>query len=191
MSAYIVDTTCFYSNFPIMGWKWTIQDPTPIHFYHKYMWKTQYKKHFYKICHGFILPIHQAIFNRPAPRLSEEANIDLTSISSWFGEELFTYIRVFGNITDPHVLPLYVPDKLLAREIAYQTLEKGLTKNLKDANKHLWLSFPVRCGIYSLHEYKHAQLEAEKTKGLNLVVIPKRQYDPNVRKLYIIEQWNT
>jgi len=87
------------------------------------------------ICHGFILPINQAIFNRLAHRLSEEASIDLTSINNWFGEELFTCIRVFGSITDPHVLPLYVPDKLLAREIACQTFEKGLTKNLKEAKK--------------------------------------------------------
>ena len=58
MSAYIIDTVCFNSDFPIMGWKWTIQDPTPIHIYHKSLWKSQYKNHFYKIFHGFILPIH-------------------------------------------------------------------------------------------------------------------------------------
>jgi len=57
-------------------------------------------------------------------RVSKEASIDLTSIGSWFAEELFTYTRVYGSIIDPHVLPLYVPDKLLAREIAYQMAEK-------------------------------------------------------------------
>lgn len=30
MSAYIVDTICLHSNFSILGWKWTIHDPTPI-----------------------------------------------------------------------------------------------------------------------------------------------------------------
>lgn len=84
---------------------------------------------------------------------------------------------VFGSITDPHVLHLYVPDKLLAREIAYWTVEKGIMKNLEDAKKQLWPTFPIQCNIYSLHDYKHAQFEAEKTKGLNLAVILKTQYD--------------
>jgi len=167
-----------------MGWKWTVEDPTPIHIYHKDMWKKQYKKHFQKICHAIILRIHQATFNRPTHRRFEEASIDLTSIDSWFGEDLFTYIRVYDSITDLHVLPLYVLDKLLAREIACQTVEKGLTKNLKDPKKQLWPTFPIGSGIYSLHDYKHAQAEAEKIRVLNLIVILRRQYDPN--KLLII-----
>jgi len=40
-------------------------------------------------------------------------------VTRWFKEETFTYIRVFGSITSPHILPYYVPDKLMAREIAY------------------------------------------------------------------------
>ena len=58
MSAYIVDTICFNSDFPILGWKCTAQDPTPIHIYHKYLWKSEYKNHLYRIFHGFILPVH-------------------------------------------------------------------------------------------------------------------------------------
>lgn len=88
--AYIVDTICFNSDFPIMGWKWTIQDPTPTDVYDKYLWKTQYKNHFYKISDGFILPIHQAILNRSTPQLSKEVSIDLTPIDSSFREEIFT-----------------------------------------------------------------------------------------------------
>ena len=58
MSAYIMDTICFNFDYPILGWKWTPQDPTPIHIYHKYLWKSHYKHHIYRICHDFILPIH-------------------------------------------------------------------------------------------------------------------------------------
>jgi len=78
MSAYIMDTICFNSDSPILGWKWIVQNPIPIHIYHKYLWKSDYKNHLYKIFHGFILPIHQAIFNKPSPRLFDEASIDLT-----------------------------------------------------------------------------------------------------------------
>ena len=58
MSAYIIDTICFNSEFPILSWKWTPQKPTPINIYHKYLWKTYYKDHIYKTFHGFILPVH-------------------------------------------------------------------------------------------------------------------------------------
>lgn len=33
-SAYIMDTICFNSEYPILGWSWTPQDPNPIHIYH-------------------------------------------------------------------------------------------------------------------------------------------------------------
>ena len=33
-SAYILDTLCFNSEFPVLGWRWTPQDSTPIHIYH-------------------------------------------------------------------------------------------------------------------------------------------------------------
>ena len=82
MSAYIIDTICFNSEFPILGWKWTPQSPIPVHIYHKYFWKAYYKDHIYKIFHGFIFPFYQFIFNKLTPRLSDEANIDLTSIGS-------------------------------------------------------------------------------------------------------------
>ena len=42
-SAYILDTVCFNSEFPVLSWRWTPQDPTPIHIYHQKLWKTSYK----------------------------------------------------------------------------------------------------------------------------------------------------
>ena len=63
----------------------------------------------------------------------------------------FTYVRVFGSSAPPHVLPLYIPDKLLAREIAYQTCgEGGLTKELKDKKKAIWPQFPIACGAFTI-----------------------------------------
>jgi len=178
MSTYIMDTICFNSEYPILGWKWTPQDPNPIHIYHKELWKAHYKNHLYRICHGFILPMYYAIFNKPTLRVSEEASIDLTAIGSWFGEERFTYIRLFSSLANPHVLPLYILDKLLARELAYQITIEGMSRTLRDSKKHMWLTFPLRCGAFTLHHFKHAEEEAEKIKLLKLATIPKRQYDP-------------
>lgn len=64
-------------------------------------------------------------------------------------------------------------------EIEYHMVEKGMTRNLKDSKKQGWPPFPLRCDTYTLHDFKHAEKEAEKNKDLSLAVIPKRQYDPN------------
>ena len=73
-----------------------------------------------------MLPIYYANFDKPAPKISSQAEI-LTALGTWFGEEKITYVRVFGSHAKPHVLPLYIPDKLLAREIAYQLTSEGVT----------------------------------------------------------------
>ena len=130
-SAYIMDTLCFNSEFPILGWRWTTQDPLPIHLYHRKLWKSSYKDHLYQICNGFMVPIHYSIFDRPIPKISYLASFDLPAVASWFGEEHFTYIRVFRSEAKPHVLPLYVPDKLLVREISYQIMAESVTQTLK------------------------------------------------------------
>lgn len=59
------------------------------------------------------------IFNKKAPRFSQESVANLLVVGKYYIKEWFTYIRVFGSTVDPHVLPLYVSDKLLAREISY------------------------------------------------------------------------
>ena len=41
----------------------------------------------------------------------------------------------------------------------------------------MWPTFPLRCGIFTLHDYKHAEKGAEKIQMLNLTTIPRRQYD--------------
>ena len=35
LSAFVMDSIFYISKFPLMGWKWTNQDPLPIHIYHK------------------------------------------------------------------------------------------------------------------------------------------------------------
>lgn len=101
-----------------------------------------------------------------------------TAISSCFTEENFTYVRVFGSLVAPHVLPIYVPDKLLARKVSYQTVGHGITKVLKDSKKAIWPQFLIQCGAYALGNYNHAVLEIKQIEGMQLPTIPPRQYDP-------------
>lgn len=95
-------------------------------------------------------------------------------------EETFTYIRVFGSISSSHVLPYYVPNKLLAKEIAYQTTrEVGLARGLKEQKKAICLTFPLQYGAFKLHDYVHALKEAKIIISLKLAIVLGRQYDPN------------
>jgi hypothetical protein len=187
-SAYIMDALCFNSEFPVLGWRWTTHDPTPIHLYHRKLWKPSHKDHLYQICNGFMVPVHYSIFDRPIPRISYEASFDLPAVAHWFGEECFSYIRVFGSKARPHVLPLYMPDKLLAREISYQIMSEGVTQTLKEEKKRGWPSFPLRIGVYTLLNYKHAEKEAAKLQMLSLVSIPNRLYDPKKTAFIALEQ---
>ena len=107
----------------------------PIHIYHQKLWKAHYKHHLYQVCNDFMLPIHYSIFDKLDPNISYQAGVDLKSIGRWFREEKFTYVRVFGSQAKPHVLPLYIPDKLLAREVAYQITSEGVTRTLKSKKK--------------------------------------------------------
>lgn len=126
-----------------------------------------------------MLPIHNRLYNWDAPRFSLEAKVGILPVAEGFGEETFTYIRVFDNITSPHVLPYYVPDELIAIEIAYQISSVGgMSKRLKDSKKAIWPTFPVQCGEFSLHNLGHAFKEEENMLSLWLPKFPGRQYDP-------------
>lgn len=41
MSSCIMDALCISIDFSSMGWKWTLQDPNPIHIYHDILWGLQ------------------------------------------------------------------------------------------------------------------------------------------------------
>ena len=135
-----------------------------------------------------MLPIHYSFFDKPAPKISYQAGVDLTFVGRWFGEEKFTYVRVFGSQAKPRVLPLYIPDKLLAMEVAYQITFEGVTETLRNKKKQVWPPFPLRCGFYALHDFKHVEKEAEKMKALSLATFPNRRFDPNKVAYNALEQ---
>jgi len=174
-----MDSICYVSKFPLMGWKWTTQYPLPIHVYHKEFWDSKFIPYFYKIFHGIMLPLYKMLYDKDAPRFSPEEEVEILPVARCFGEELFTYVRVFGSFSSPHVLPLYVPDKLMAREISYQTCrEGGLTKDLKDKKKAIWPQFPMACGAFSLFYVGHAFKEVNNITCLRLFKFPRRPFDP-------------
>jgi len=52
----------------------------------------------------------------------------------------------------------------------------------------VWPSFPLRCGVFALHDYKHAEKEAGKIIALGLATLPNRRFDPNKVTYNALEQ---
>jgi hypothetical protein len=135
MPAYLMDVIFFMNPFPLMNWSWTPNCVEPIHFYNSKLWEDKAINLFYKIFHYVLVPIHITLYSCPPPRISDRIMENLGKIADWYIEENFSYIRVFGCLVPPHALPKFLPDHLVCREVAYQTMTGGISKELKEAQK--------------------------------------------------------
>jgi len=90
-----------------------------------------------------VVPIHIALYGFPPPQISERIIGNLGKITYWYIEENFCYIRVFGCSVPPHALLNFLPDQLVCREVAYQTVTVGINKELKETQKKVWPTFPL------------------------------------------------
>jgi hypothetical protein len=80
-----------------------------------------------------VVSIHIALYCFPSPRISDRIMANLRKIADWYIEEKFCYIIVFGCLVHLHALPKFLPDRLVCREVAYQTVTRGISKELKAA----------------------------------------------------------
>jgi hypothetical protein len=179
MSAFIMDAICFRNPFTLMNWSWTPTVTEPIHFYHAKLWEENSKDSFYEICHNMVIPIHENIYGHPPRKILEQIMGNLSAIVDWYIEELFSYIRVFGCYISPHVLPRFLPDRLVCREVANQIVSGGITKKMKATQKRIWPTFPIQVGVFSLSHFGHAKVEASTLEDIKLVGIEYKQNDPH------------
>jgi hypothetical protein len=107
MSSYIIDAICSANSFPAFNWAWT-PNQIPIHIYCSQLWEANCKEHFYEICDYFLAPLHKAIFGFFPHRISPGAIKSLRGIGDWYMKKYYTYVRIFGAIGPPHLLPKYV-----------------------------------------------------------------------------------
>jgi hypothetical protein len=63
-----------------------------------------------QICDSLIPTIYFLIFGQECPRLSKHAKKVLNCIGNWYFEEKHTYLRIYGAMIPPHLLPIYVPE---------------------------------------------------------------------------------
>jgi hypothetical protein len=178
MSAYIMDAICSMTPFPLMNWAWNPTQEKPVHEYHDKLWENKAGKFPYEIFNWVMVPLHINIFGHPPPRISDSVSTGLSGIADWYVEAEFSYIRVFGASVPPHALPLFIPDKLACREVAWKTVIGGVSKELKGYSKKVWPSFPIRMNSYSLLDFGHAKAEAAALEDLKLASIEIKKHDP-------------
>ena len=70
MFAYVMDSICYMSPFPLINWSWNPTCTKPIHFYHSKLWEEKVKDFFYEICHDVVIPVHQTLYGYTPPRIS-------------------------------------------------------------------------------------------------------------------------
>jgi hypothetical protein len=95
------------------------------------------------------------------PQLTDNAKKIISHIGNWYIQENITYIRICGATEAPHLLPKYVPDRLVVGEIAYQIVLQGFNASLlKEAKKNIFIPYGFRIEHYFIKDLKHERKEA-------------------------------
>jgi hypothetical protein len=78
-------------------------------------------------------------------------------IGDWYLMEHRTYIRVYGAMNLPHLLPRFVPDKLVLQEVVYQTIIHGVGGMMYRLKKEIWPPLPLCVENYLFKNTKQGQ----------------------------------
>jgi hypothetical protein len=104
---------------------------------------------------------------------------NLRTSADWYIEENFSCVRVFGFSFPSHSLPQFSPYKLVCREVSYQTVATGITKELKETQKKVWPTFHIQVGIFTLLDFGHTKVEVVALEDVKLVDIKFKRHDPH------------
>lgn len=170
MSAYLLDMVMAQINFPDISLNW-VSNSIPVHELFSMLWADNYIPHFYTICDRIMPQVHVVLFGNPPRRISADAALTIKRLGSWFLDDFFTVIRIYGN-KEASDLPIFVPDRLALKEIAFQTVRVGSLVRLSWHNKKTWPTFPISIGRFTLSNRQHAEREARDLERLQLCRSP-------------------
>jgi hypothetical protein len=155
MSGYMIDSVSAITHFSLLSWNWSLSQDL-VHIHCSKLWDVNWKDYFYEICNHFIITLHMASKNQPTPRFNQEAMDTIKEVEYWFIDEAFYYIIIYACEGETHIFPIYVLDRMVLREIVYQTKVLGLIASLSKIKNKQWPSFPIPIGIYFLLNSKHS-----------------------------------
>jgi hypothetical protein len=82
-----------------------------------------------------------------------------SKVGHWYLDDLDTYIKVFGAIGAPHILPVHVPDRIVVGEICYQTILQGYNATLVKDKKRVFIPYGFHVGFYLVKDIAQAKKE--------------------------------
>jgi hypothetical protein len=83
----------------------------------------------------------------------------VSKVGHWYFEETNTYIKVFGAIGMPHLLPIHVPDRLIVGEICYQIILQGYNATLVKDKKRAFIPYGFHIRFYMVKYTAHMKQE--------------------------------
>eukprot|EP01018_Ginkgo_biloba_P030876 Gb_15319 [translate_table: standard] len=112
------------------------------------------------------------------PRLSERARDDLSNIGAWWFFKDHTVIRVEGLLTVPHKLPMHIPDRLVAFEVASQCL-LGVAGKCKRASQKPYPHIPFSIGDIYFQTWPTLAKFGKEMESMDLPGrVAMRRWDP-------------
>jgi len=154
MASYLLDVICARNTFSRINMNWHPSEMV-VHVYFNILWENKYTKSYDVICDQFIARIYSFLFKRECPILSDEENKVIAKIGHWYLEERETYIKDFGATGAPHLLPIYVLDRLVLREIFYQTILQGYNATLVKDKKRDFIPYGFHIGLCMVKYITH------------------------------------
>lgn len=82
-------------------------------------------------------PLHKFLFMHTTPQFLEEGHRALQGIGDWYVKKRHSYTRISGLNDTPHLLPMFVPNRLLLKEITYEMGVRGITTSLIGSSKRV------------------------------------------------------
>jgi hypothetical protein len=117
----------------------------------------KYKRNYSLICDELLVPLYTPISHDVRPIFFDEAKMVLRHIGNWYIDDTYSYIRVYGVTTSPHLLPNNVPNRELIVGIAYQTILHGFKVVLVNKyKKRLFIPYNFCIELNKLINFNYA-----------------------------------
>jgi hypothetical protein len=102
----------------------------------------------------------------------------ISKVGHWYLDENDTYIRVFGATEAPHLLPVYVADRLVVGEICYQTILQGYNATMVKDKKWESIPYGFHIGFYTVKDTAQAKKEGVSQLEFRFQTCRFRKHDP-------------
>lgn len=158
MSSYIFDALWKEQYFLGMNWS-SKKGNQPIHVYCLELWDTKYKYSFKKVCNNSMSPLLSILTCELAPCKSECVREVVLDIGYRYVSPIGFYFCIYGSTKPPHLLPHYVPNKLVMIHIAYHNYIIGFKATMVRKIKSSWPSSPLQVGSYEIERINQEKVE--------------------------------